>query len=223
MAATLAGGRRPEAGTGPARAWARHAPRRSATRLLGRARAAPLGVAAASPFVPLALAGAAPAGPRAAGRRAARRAAGDPRRSGGLGEHLDALGARFDGRLRVAAVDRRSGRRVMFGAPGAPPAEVAEAVLASCAVPGVFAPVEIGGREYVDGGVWSPANLDAAPAGRGAEVLCLVPTARAAASPPLRAFSQRRRRGRDAGAARARRTVRTIAPDAASPTRWAPT
>ena len=84
---------------------------------------------------------------------------------------------RFDGRLRVAAVDRRTGRRVMFGSPGAPMATVAEAVEASCTVPWLFAPVEIGGREYVDGGVWSPTNLDAAPAGRDTHVLCLNPTA----------------------------------------------
>ena len=61
----------------------------------------------------------------------------------------------------------------MFGAPGAPDASVTEAVLASCAVPWVFRPVEIGGREYVDGGVWSVTNLDAAPAGRDTQVLCL--------------------------------------------------
>ena len=53
----------------------------------------------------------------------------------------------------------------MFGSPGAPVATVAEAVEASCTVPWLFAPVEIGGREYVDGGVWVPTNLDAAPAG----------------------------------------------------------
>src|SRR5690606_17683290 len=35
------------------------------------------------------------------------------------------------------------------------------------------APVRIGGREYVDGGVWSPTNLDVVQAGRGTEVLCL--------------------------------------------------
>ena len=83
---------------------------------------------------------------------------------------------RFDGRLRVATVDRRTGRRVMFGSPGAPMATVAEAVEASCTVPWLFAPVVIGGREYVDGGVWSPTNLDAAPAGRDTHVLCLNPT-----------------------------------------------
>jgi NTE family protein len=66
---------------------------------------------------------------------------------------------------------------VVFGAPGAPWASVGEAVAASCAVPWVFAPVRIGEREYVDGGVWSVTNLDAAPAGRDTQVLCLDPTA----------------------------------------------
>ena len=70
----------------------------------------------------------------------------------------------------------------MFGAPGAPRAAVAQAVLASCAVPWIFAPVRIGEREYVDGGVWSPTNLDATPARRGIEVLCLNPTASLAAA-----------------------------------------
>jgi len=90
---------------------------------------------------------------------------------------VERSGARFDGRLRVTAVDRGSGRRVVFGAPGAPAASVGEAVEASCTVPWLFAPVTIGTREYVDGGVWSPTNLDAAPAGRDTHVLCLNPTA----------------------------------------------
>ena len=40
-------------------------------------------------------------------------------------------------------------------------------MLASCSIPWVFARSKIGGREYVDGGVWSPTNLDATPARRG--------------------------------------------------------
>jgi NTE family protein len=95
----------------------------------------------------------------------------------GLHDSVERSGARFDGRLRVVAVDRRSGRRVVFGSPGSPAASVADAVTASCTVPWLFAPVMIAGREYVDGGVWSPSNLDVAPAGRGAHVLCLNPTA----------------------------------------------
>ncbi|MEA2480115.1 MAG: hypothetical protein QOJ07_2037 [Thermoleophilaceae bacterium] len=94
----------------------------------------------------------------------------------GLGDHVDRTGVRFDGRLRVSAVDLGSGRRVMFGAPDAPAASVGAAVEASCAIPGVFRPVAIGGRDYVDGGAWSPTNMDEAPAGRGSRVLCLNPT-----------------------------------------------
>jgi NTE family protein len=84
--------------------------------------------------------------------------------------------ARFDGRLRVCTVDRGNGRRVVFGAPGAPKASVADAVQASCAIPAVFKPVRIGGREYIDGGAWSVTNLDVAPVSRGTRVLCLEPT-----------------------------------------------
>jgi NTE family protein len=94
-----------------------------------------------------------------------------------LERSLSRLRARFDGRLRVAGVDLRTGRRVVFGAPGAPAATVARAVAASCAVPGYFRPVRIGGRDYVDGAAWSLNNLDVAPAGRRTELLCLSPTA----------------------------------------------
>ena len=135
-----------------------------------------VGRTAAAPFAPFALAAGAPGG--AVARAAALAAVPRGKRSlPGLGRLVQQSGAAFDGRLRIAAVDRRSGKRVMFGAPGAPPASVAQAVLASCSIPWVFAPVEIGGRQYVDGGVWSPTNLDATPARRGTEVLCLNPTA----------------------------------------------
>ena len=125
------------------------------------------------------------------------------------------MGARFDGRLRIAAVDRANGRRVMFGAPEEPKATVAQAVLASCAVPWIFAPITIGEREYVDGGVWSPTNLDAVPAGRGSRVLCLVPTAGAPIG-ALRTVSAAAL-GYESMALRARGAqVDTIVPDAAS-------
>jgi NTE family protein len=94
-----------------------------------------------------------------------------------LRARIAALGPRFDGRLRVVAVDASTGYRVVFGAPGAPHADVPDAVAASCAVPGLFRPVRIWGKDYVDGGVWSPTNLDIAPVQPGARVLCLVPTA----------------------------------------------
>jgi NTE family protein len=95
----------------------------------------------------------------------------------GLGSRIDSMGARWDGRLAVAAVELESGRRVMFGRDDAPDASVGQAVEASCAIPTYFRPVEIGGRDYVDGGAWSPTNMDAARVKRGTQVLCLNPTA----------------------------------------------
>jgi NTE family protein len=93
-----------------------------------------------------------------------------------LARSMRELGVTWDGRLLVSAVDLDSGRRVMFGAPGAPDVSVADAVVASCSIPGVFAPLEAGGRTYVDGGAWSPTNMDALPVRRGMRVLCLNPT-----------------------------------------------
>lgn len=61
--------------------------------------------------------------------------------------------------LWVVAVDYDSGRRVVFGRAGGPPSSVAEAVLASCAIPGWFAPRIIDGRRYIDGGVASSTSL----------------------------------------------------------------
>jgi NTE family protein len=138
----------------------------------GLRAAGAFGWAATAPAASVALAVGAPAGALARAAALTRMPAGT-RRLDRLHAHVERWGTRFDGRLRICAVDRRSGRRVVFGAPGAPPASVADAVLASCAIPWVFAPVEIGGREYVDGGVWSVTNLDAAPAGRDTQVLCL--------------------------------------------------
>jgi NTE family protein len=58
------------------------------------------------------------------------------------------------------AVDYGTGSRVAFGGPGAPEAVLSDAVAASCAVPGFFRAVDVGGRRYVDGGVHSASNLD---------------------------------------------------------------
>ena len=145
--------------------------------------AARWGWAATSPLAPVATALSAPGGALVRSAMLAR-APDTGRTLGRLHAEIERSGARFDGRLRVCCVDKRSGKRVVFGAPGAPRASVADAVTASCAIPWVFAPVRIGDREYVDGGVWSVTNLDAAPARRQTEVLCLDPTA--SLSSPLR-------------------------------------
>lgn len=62
--------------------------------------------------------------------------------------------------LWIVAVDLASGHRTVFGRDVVGGVTVGEAVAASCAVPSFFAPVEIDGRRYVDGGVHSPTNAD---------------------------------------------------------------
>src|SRR4051794_9018426 len=56
------------------------------------------------------------------------------------------------GSFYCCAVRRRDGHRVAFGTARAPKTDLATAVAASCAVPGYFAPVEIDGQLYIDGG-----------------------------------------------------------------------
>jgi len=79
-------------------------------------------------------------------------------------------------RLRIVACDYATGRRVVFGRAGAPEADLADAVAASCAIPGFYKPVEIGGRSYVDGGIWSTSNLDIVGQRNYDIVICLNPT-----------------------------------------------
>jgi NTE family protein len=62
--------------------------------------------------------------------------------------------------LLICATRRDDAARVVFGRPGTPKASLAAAVAASCAIPGYFAPVRVGTREYVDGGAHSPTNAD---------------------------------------------------------------
>jgi NTE family protein len=180
-------------------------------------RAGALAMAASGTFAPLALGLAAPGG---AVMRAAllRRLPRPSETLSDLREYVERSGARFDGRLRVIAVERRTGRRVVFGRPGAPPASVGEAVEASCTVPWLFAPVTIAGREYVDGGVWSPTNLDVAPVGRQTCVLCLNPTASIVGNHSLIGLARGAARSAVSIEALALRrrgaTVQTVAPNA---------
>jgi len=72
----------------------------------------------------------------------------------------EVLGARWPEGLWICAARRDDGHRVVFGRPGAPPATLGQAVSASCAIPGYFSPIRIGGTEYLDGGVHSATNAD---------------------------------------------------------------
>ncbi len=64
---------------------------------------------------------------------------------------------RLPRRFGAVATDLANGRRVLFSQGNA-----GQAVRASSAVPGVFQPVKINGREYVDGGLTEPVPVLAA-------------------------------------------------------------
>jgi NTE family protein len=63
-------------------------------------------------------------------------------------------------RFVVTAVDAESGEFTTFTRDSG--VELLAAVGASCAVPGVYPPVTIGGRRYIDGGMRSSSNADLA-------------------------------------------------------------
>ncbi|TFV68156.1 UNVERIFIED_ORG: patatin-like phospholipase family protein [Bacillus sp. AZ43] len=82
-------------------------------------------------------------------------------------ERLDVIGARLGGKdwpvdrlLQVTAVDAETGEFRVFDRDSGVP--LLHAVAASCAVPGVYPPVTVDGRRYVDGGMRSAANADLA-------------------------------------------------------------
>jgi NTE family protein len=62
--------------------------------------------------------------------------------------------------LLITAVDVATGELIVFDKESG--VDLVEAVAASCAVPGVWPPVEIGGRMFIDGGVRSLTNADLA-------------------------------------------------------------
>lgn len=130
--------------------------------------------AATGPLASLVLHTTVPGG-RLLRREALRRVRRGRRSLSQLGEEVERWGTAWDDRLRIAVVELETGRRVILD--GSDPAfSVPEAVQASCAIPGVFRPIEHDGHSYVDGGAWSLTNLDVAPVGKGTEVLCLNPT-----------------------------------------------
>jgi NTE family protein len=81
-------------------------------------------------------------------------------------ERLDVIGSRLVGtewperKLVITAVDAETGEFRTFDRDSGVP--LLYAVAASCAVPGVYPPVTIDGRRYVDGGMRSAANADLA-------------------------------------------------------------
>jgi NTE family protein len=75
--------------------------------------------------------------------------------------------------LRVTAVDAVSGALRVFDPASGVPLE--RAVAASCSVPGIFAPVHVGGGRYIDGGVRSGTSADLAAQSAPDHVLVIAP------------------------------------------------
>ncbi len=78
-------------------------------------------------------------------------------------------------RLFVVAVDLDSGEAVPFGAEGHRDVPISRAVQASTALPGLYRPVRIGGRDYVDGGVKKTAHINLAIRHGADLVICINP------------------------------------------------
>jgi NTE family protein len=81
--------------------------------------------------------------------------------------------------LRISAIDTATGELVAFDRNSG--VGLVDAVAASCAVPGVWPPVTIGDRRYMDGGVGSSVNM--ALANDCDVAVVLVPSGRSTPSP----------------------------------------
>jgi NTE family protein len=105
-------------------------------------------------------------------------------------------GSWADGRTWIVAMDYDSGHRVLFGHPGAPRASLADAVVASCSIPGWYEPAHIGGRRYVDGGVRSATSLGLLAGTDMQEIYVLAPMASTEPDHPLQPHLRLERRVR---------------------------
>jgi NTE family protein len=85
--------------------------------------------------------------------------------------------------LLVNTVDINSGTQVFWGAPGLQNVAVADAVIASCTLPGFLPPHRIGQRWFVDGAV--SGNLPVHPAARPDRGLVIAVDVSARGRPPL--------------------------------------
>jgi NTE family protein len=98
----------------------------------------------------------------------------------------------------IVAMDYDTGRRVVFGRDGSPPATLAQAVTASCSIPGWYEATSIGGRRYVDGGTCSPTSVDVLAKLGLDEVYVLAPMTSFAYDRPLSPAARLERRFRRA-------------------------
>src|SRR5918999_3196246 len=78
-------------------------------------------------------------------------------------------------KLFITATDVDTAQRVVFGEKEAPSALISEAAAASTAIPLLYAPREVGGRHYLDGGLRSTTNIDVAISHGATLIVCVNP------------------------------------------------
>jgi predicted acylesterase/phospholipase RssA len=89
----------------------------------------------------------------------------------GRGDHFDDLLRE----LYLVAVDLDNGESMAFGEPGHRDVPISRAVQASTALPGLYRPVRIHGRDFVDGGVKKTAHINLAIQHGASLVICINP------------------------------------------------
>jgi len=82
---------------------------------------------------------------------------------------------RLKSRLFLIATDLDAGKAVAFGGPGFDDVPISLAAAASSALPGLFPPVQIGGRQYVDGALQRTLHASVALKAGADLVLCVNP------------------------------------------------
>ncbi len=87
----------------------------------------------------------------------------------GIPERFDELPRR----LLLVASDVDRGERVVFGTGALRSTRISRAICAASAIPLLFAPVRIGGHDYIDGGIGDVAHADLATA-EGCELVLIV-------------------------------------------------
>ncbi len=112
--------------------------------------------------------------------------------------------------LWIVAMNYDSGERVAFGRAGSPFPSLPAAVGASCAIPGWFTPVDIDGRRYVDGGMYSSTSADLLAQENLDEIYVVAPLAAFALDSPTGMLARLERRWRRSVTRRLRREMEHI-------------
>lgn len=123
------------------------------------------------------------------------------------------LAGDWPARFRCTAVDAESGSFVVWD--GRAGESLDRAVASSCAVPGIFPPVTVRGRRYIDGGMRSGTNADLALGNDRVLIVTLVGGAEASAGPhnPVEERFRVRLEAEQALLGRASARVRVVGPD----------